>query len=229
MGKITRAKRRSKLLGILGQVDEANKQAHKFMAAKGTPVQCRKGCSACCRQWVAVFPLETDEMIHAAAAGHVGIDARELREQAAIAAELGQRAEAHNEDARTAWAKLNRPCIFLGGQGECRIYESRPLGCRSVLVLSDPKECGNFEGGVVTRIDTRKPVMKAASVINKEHELAARVPIALPIPLAVQLALEGKSPLEVTRRAGTFGVPKKATKQLRWDGQAARAMVSEQE
>jgi hypothetical protein len=32
-------------------------------------------------------------------------------------------------------------CGFLGSDGACRVYESRPNACRKLLVLSDPALC----------------------------------------------------------------------------------------
>jgi Fe-S-cluster containining protein len=35
----------------------------------------------------------------------------------------------------------DRACIFLGEDGACRVYASRPNACRKLLVTSDPALC----------------------------------------------------------------------------------------
>ena len=35
----------------------------------------------------------------------------------------------------------DRACVFLGADGACRVYESRPNACRKLLVVTDPELC----------------------------------------------------------------------------------------
>lgn len=41
-------------------------------------------------------------------------------------------------------AKQNRPCLFLGKDGKCSVYDIRPAICRAYFVSSDPKHCHKF-------------------------------------------------------------------------------------
>ena len=72
---------------------------------------CRLGCHACCKPGLTVNALEREEI------------ARFLSTHPELFAELlaMEKTDPHS----------GKRCAFLGSEGTCRIYESRPLVCRS--------------------------------------------------------------------------------------------------
>jgi hypothetical protein len=82
----------------------------RVMARHGAEMQCAAGCSACCHQRLTVTAVE-------AAAIEAWAARRAPEERAAIAAA----AAAAGEDV----------CSALDEDGRCRIYDARPLVCRS--------------------------------------------------------------------------------------------------
>lgn len=138
------------LLQILS--DELVCTAEEKAAREGTPVSCRKGCGACCRQLVPISPVE---------ARHVAALVRSLppERQAVIRARFAQarqRLEAagmwQKLLAREAWSpsavselgleyfRLGIPCPFLEEEA-CSIHPQRPLTCREYLVTSPAEHC----------------------------------------------------------------------------------------
>ncbi len=77
--------------------------------------KCSKGCSACCAYGVSITTFEAKYI-----SLKTGIEySRE-----------------------TVFAKNdNADCPFLGDSGECSIYNCRPIICRMVHTLGDPKNC----------------------------------------------------------------------------------------
>jgi Fe-S-cluster containining protein len=93
-------------------------------------VRCRKGCSHCCHGPVDIWPQEAALLVEVVRASGVDIDRARLERQS------GQTVD--------TWRKqpeADRACVFLGGDGACRVYESRPNACRKLLVTSDPERC----------------------------------------------------------------------------------------
>jgi uncharacterized protein len=85
---------------------------------RGADLQCRAGCEACCHVELEVSPLE---------ASFVVARLRELDTDALDA--LAQRLDAPDDDR----------CVMLDDDGRCRVYEARPLVCRSQgLALAYP-------------------------------------------------------------------------------------------
>jgi len=88
-------------------------------------ISCKKGCSFCCYLHVDITSAEADLL-----ARHVtGEHAKQFMKQSD-----------HNLD---NWRELpyqDRKCAFLVN-GECSVYEYRPVSCRKYLVVNDPKKC----------------------------------------------------------------------------------------
>jgi hypothetical protein len=70
---------------------------------------CRAGCTACCQQDLSVMFVEA----------------------VAIAEALAQLPAAQREAIAADAARSGPPCAFLGEDGLCRVYDARPLVCRS--------------------------------------------------------------------------------------------------
>lgn len=89
---------------------------------------CRRGCSHCCHQPVAVAPLEAEIIGEG-----IGITPAKPR-------------------LHTSFAGYPRgydhPCRFLDEDGECSIYEHRPFSCRVLVSLADDAhQCELHDGG----------------------------------------------------------------------------------
>ncbi len=131
----------------------------------GTPVSCRKGCGACCRQLAPVLPIEVpalaralDEMTPERRAGVIAraTEARRVAERAGLRADLDAVTDPETTLAfrwrvATAWFALGIDCPFLD-EGACSIHAERPLSCREYLVTSDPKHCEDPAGKGVVRV-----------------------------------------------------------------------------
>ena len=96
----------------------------------GGDIQCRKGCSHCCHGPVEIWPHEAKLLIGAARASSIEMDRARLERQS-------QRTL--DDWRQQPWA--DTACVFLGDDGACRVYESRPNACRKLLVTSDPELC----------------------------------------------------------------------------------------
>ena len=84
----------------------------------GDKIQCRKGCSKCCSQ---IFNIT---LIDAWVIGeHIRPLTQEQRES------LQQKAREYIDNVASD-RRADNPCPALGAEGECTIYEARPVICR---------------------------------------------------------------------------------------------------
>ena len=131
---------------IVARIGEEAKQA-------GTPISCRPGCGACCRQlvpvsffeaealseWMGTLPeerrIELEGRFHRAllALGDAGVIDKLVNDRWVI-----------EEEAATELAvdyfQAGVPCPFLEDES-CSIHPIRPLACREYLVTSPPVLC----------------------------------------------------------------------------------------
>ena len=128
--------------GVHELIDE---QISHLLAAEplASRVVCRRGCSHCCYLWVTIDRHEAVLLLRAADALGIALDWDRIGRQAAT-------------DLRT-WRDLPHPdkaCVFLGTEGECRVYEHRPNGCRKYQVVDDPDLCDTAKhpGGEVGQL-----------------------------------------------------------------------------
>lgn len=110
-------------------IDQVLEQDRKKSAASGD-IQCRKGCDRCCRLPVEIWPHEAALLVETARAAGIELDQARLERQ-------GQ----YTVDNWRQQPAADRTCVFLGADGACRVYESRPNACRKLLVLTDPALC----------------------------------------------------------------------------------------
>jgi Fe-S-cluster containining protein len=116
---------------------------------------CQPGCAACCERAVLLTWAEADLIV----AQHRNVVAEvlpELDRQNTVMARLGAErgaqtmaegsAEAELRLRQDRWYGLRIPCALLEqSKNLCRVYESRPLACRSLLVASPPGACERRE------------------------------------------------------------------------------------
>ncbi len=93
-------------------------------------IQCGKGCSHCCREAVEIWPHEAALLV-----GIVREDGRAL-DQARL-----ERQSRYTVDTWRQQPAVDKACVFLGSDGACTVYESRPNACRKLLVVTDPALC----------------------------------------------------------------------------------------
>lgn len=93
-------------------------------------IQCGKGCSHCCREAVEIWPQEAVLLVATAREAGMTLDMPRLERQSAYTVDT--------------WRKqpvADKACLFLGSDGACTVYESRPNACRKLLVVTDPALC----------------------------------------------------------------------------------------
>jgi Fe-S-cluster containining protein len=131
---------------ILARIGEEAEQ-------EGTPISCRAGCGACCRQMVPVSFFEAEALATwfetLPEARRVELEARfqrallALRDAGVIEKLLDER-WALDEEGSTRMAvdyfHAGVPCPFLEDES-CSIHPMRPLICREYLVTSPPALC----------------------------------------------------------------------------------------
>lgn len=118
---------RAKMLNVM--VDELTAANKRSQLKNAKDIYCRKGCSNCCYQRVTVTEDEAELLVGEIKTAEQAIT---LRQQAEIA------------DTTDAWAKCwpNSACVFLSKDGECTVYDKRPMVCRTVFAITkDPAVC----------------------------------------------------------------------------------------
>jgi uncharacterized protein len=114
---------------VHGTMDEVLKRDREKDATSGG-IQCRKGCSHCCHGPVEIWPQEAVLLVKAAHEAGIELDRARLERQGRQSIDTWRRQ-----------AGSDTACVFLDGDGACRVYESRPNACRKLLVVSDPALC----------------------------------------------------------------------------------------
>lgn len=104
-------------------------------------IRCARGCSHCCHGPVEIAAHEAELLVDVVRASGRQLDEERLQRQSRYAVDTW-REQAPND----------RACVFLGGDGACTVYESRPGACRKLLVTSNPEFC-DAEKNSTHRID----------------------------------------------------------------------------
>jgi Fe-S-cluster containining protein len=116
----------------------------RYLALVGDslPLTCRAGCNHCCRHNPrGVSGVEVLWAVRAARAHPDG--AAMLSEMAGLAVRFDAHAQATGSAAKASAAAGLRgdPCGFLGADGRCRVYGSRPAVCRMFVAVTEPAWC----------------------------------------------------------------------------------------
>jgi hypothetical protein len=93
-------------------------------------IQCGRGCNHCCHEAVEIWPQEAALLAETVHEAGIELDHAGLERQSR-----------YTVDNWRQHSRADRACVFLGGDGACRVYESRPNACRKLLVVSDPVLC----------------------------------------------------------------------------------------
>jgi Fe-S-cluster containining protein len=146
----------TELLPIIQSFENAivGKAASEAEAA-GTPISCRAGCGACCRQMVPVSIFEAQAMGNWIRSlpdpQQKALEARfhhtllALKDTGIIQRLIEEDWFADNDTALKMaidYFRLGIPCPFLVDES-CSIHPIRPLSCREYLVTSPPELCND--------------------------------------------------------------------------------------
>jgi Fe-S-cluster containining protein len=177
---------------------------------RGGEITCRVGCSACCRQFVVVSPMEAHALAEWVAARpelaeRLMESHAQWREALAAQPELVDRIVAFVESEgyvsgpeggalELAYWQAQRPCPFLE-ENRCSVYPVRPFACQEHHVLSDPAICAeDFDHAVPA--DTRMEFRAVANYVGVE---CYRLPDHLiPLPMALEYAVANAEERERT-------------------------------
>lgn len=135
-------------------------------------VSCAKGCSACCHMEVEVTSYEADVLKYLIEEG-LSIDRSRLQQQS-------QR-ELQDPAWREGMNNETNKCVFLNHQGECRVYENRPVMCRRHSVTSLAEFCKSIESKIVIRYFPKVDLLISAANEDRQVEIG---------PLAKMLELK---------------------------------------
>lgn len=140
------------------------------------PVSCFKGCSACCHMEVEVTSYEAEVLKHLVEDG-MSIDRARLQQQSQRALQD----PAWREGMRN---EINK-CVFLNHQGECRVYDNRPVMCRRHSVTSPAENCEFIESKIVIRYFPKVDLLISAANEDSAVEIG-------PLAKMLQLKLSQK-------------------------------------
>ncbi len=110
-------------------IDNVLERDRSRSAASGG-IKCRKGCDHCCRVPVEIWPHEAALLVGIAREAGMELDKARLERQSQYTMDTWRQQPAPD-----------RACVFLGGDGACKVYEFRPDACRKLLVVTDPALC----------------------------------------------------------------------------------------
>ena len=156
----------------------------------GTLACDEKGCAACC--WKLVT-LSIPEMMYVVfdlldRSSEKKVDELENRcmEQIRLMDARGFNA---SDDYADSWFGLKIPCILLDGQRLCRVYEKRPVVCRSFFVFDGEEQCSGPSRSLVKQLDNRAVVQH---LIETDIEVCKELRVTaspMPLPAAMRAAI----------------------------------------
>ena len=119
-------------------------------------IKCGKGCSFCCHYHVDITDDEAELLVEFSKEIKIQIDKQYLEKQ-----------KDKNVD---TWEELKyseRRCVFLDADGSCKVYEHRPVSCRTLQVITDPKLCSTeFNSQDVGALSILDVDVMATGIIN---------------------------------------------------------------
>jgi len=141
---------------FLRHLDLQMQQALKTDHDVAQRVACGKGCSACCKMNVDITLDEAEYLLAFAKEKHISIDWDKADRQHQI----------------TEWKLLSeadRECLFLDSDGECKIYENRPMVCRKLMVIDTAEFCDihKYPGHELGRINSIEAEAMVSAIWNE--------------------------------------------------------------
>lgn len=109
-------------------------------------VACLKGCSLCCNHWVEdVYSFESNAIINFLKVNYPKLLQRISIESSGAEQEMEELSNLFTFEDETQllqkFYELNIPCPLLNAEGDCIIYEVRPLTCRSFFSRDRNRFC----------------------------------------------------------------------------------------
>jgi len=132
-------------------VDEYNQKVFSHSIVKEM-MPCRSGCTGCCHTQVSVTEDEADLLAHNISNG-IEINYKSLERQSLAG---------NDSSAFFAIPYKERRCVFLDGNGLCKVYKDRPSVCRTNAVLGDAAQCdtsANAGEGALRLVKTQEADM----------------------------------------------------------------------
>ena len=174
---------------LASRADRVVGERLRVLDRAGTPVTCRAGCAACCRQLVVISPLEAlaiSDYVAARPELRARVEARVVALRERVAAEPALAAAFAAFDAvggyvspaagdaleRAYWA-MQQACPFLEDE-RCAIYPARPFACREHFVISEPRLCAE-DLDRVTPAGTRQEARAVAALVGEAFGLEDRL------------------------------------------------------
>jgi Fe-S-cluster containining protein len=131
---------------------------------------CREGCTACCHHIIETTPIEA-ELIRRCLEKCLDYSARTSilseieKKRAYYPGPIALDGE-YDEDLQDRHFEAHIPCPFLSNDGSCRVYESRPLVCRTYMVFSDPHQCKIGNGMAIYEAEYFPDVHRGAQCLS---------------------------------------------------------------
>ena len=132
-------------------VDEYNQKVFSHPIVKEM-MPCKSGCTGCCHTQVSVTEDEADLLAHNISNG-IEINYKSLERQSLAG---------NDSSAFFAIPYKERRCVFLDGNGSCKVYKDRPSVCRTNAVLGDAAQCdtsANAGEGALRLVKTQEADM----------------------------------------------------------------------
>lgn len=117
-------------------------------AANEEKISCTRGCTACCRMQVIITAPEALAITQR----HPDLVAAridDLRQQAEIIRGLAAKHKGDEIAVADEWWTLQLPCPLLLENGDCGVYDVRPIPCRTHFVIDPPEECAKVPTVVI--------------------------------------------------------------------------------
>lgn len=199
--------KQSKRLGrrTLALYREMDPLAEKAAAKMGTT--CSKGCAHCCHLLTIVTLPEA-----VAIAERLLTDLQWQAEYSRLMKVLYDQLNvlADPNLTRVSYFDKRMPCVFLGAENQCRIYDVRPTACRYHYVVSDPKRCShetdNNETAIIDLRSLEMKVWQDGVHVSKQNGLPMlAAPFQVILLWALKLLGEGRSAFDEAMKDPSLG------------------------
>jgi Fe-S-cluster containining protein len=170
--------------------------ALKQADSEGASVPCKKGCAACCRYMVPLSAPEALVMGREIGSLSESGDATTRRALTSAANRIlagwsdspflktglnDSEGQTGDIEAIGQWyASLEMDCPFLG-EGQCTIYDKRPLACREHAVLGTASHCEGYTPGCGNKLEMPATVLDALAQLAAEVEQTEPQAVMMPL------------------------------------------------
>jgi len=164
----TRGRRPDLIEGLLSQAVRAFDANVELQAKNEPPIDCGKGCSACCTLRV----MATAPEIFLVARYIREVDAALKARGIDLPARIAQMAADTKDLSEEQRLHLRRPCPFIF-KGICLIHAVRPLACRG-LASHDRRACADAAAGRSDHVPTSQAHLTVRGLVQNALQAALR-------------------------------------------------------